>query len=89
MKTHDQFLQILFPDAVAEGDLDILAESGPEGPGRVRLGRAIIGRSEAATPNSRPLLSGAGGKIGFVASVDFFDPDGPFHGVYWLEGGVE
>ena len=88
MKPDDQFLQILFPDVVAEGDLDILADPGPEGPGRVRLGRAIIGQPSPATPNSRPLLSGAGGKIGFVAGADFFDPDGPFHGVYWLEGGV-
>jgi hypothetical protein len=78
-----QFIEILFPDEVQPNDLEILTPARAEKPGRVRLIQARIGQPHPAAPNSAPLLSRTGAKIGFVAPADLIEP--PFTNCYWLK----
>ena len=78
-----QFIEILFPEEIQPEDLEIIALATVRAPGRVRLGKAQVGPSNPAAPNSAPLFSRTGAKIGFVASADLLEP--PFSGCYWLE----
>lgn len=78
-----QFIEILFPEEIKPEDLDIIAPATAKTPGRVRLGQAQVGRPNPAAPNSTPLLSRTGAKIGFVANADLLEP--PFTSCYWLE----
>ncbi|MBE7556800.1 MAG: hypothetical protein HS126_37635 [Anaerolineales bacterium] len=78
-----QFIEILFPEEIQPEDVEIIALATAREPGRVRLGKAQVGPPNPAAPNSAPLFSRTGAKIGFVASADLLEP--PFSSCYWLE----
>jgi hypothetical protein len=78
-----QFIEILFPEEIQSDDLEFIMPASTKEPGRVRLGQARIGPAHPAAPNSAPLLSRTGAKIGFVAAADLLEP--PFTSCYWLE----
>jgi hypothetical protein len=78
-----QFIEILFPAEIQPEDLEIIAMATAWEPGRARLGKAQVGPPDPAAPNSTPLFSRTGAKIGFVASADLIEP--PFINCYWLE----
>jgi hypothetical protein len=78
-----QFIEILFPDEVQPDDLEILIPARAEKPGQVRLIQAQIGKPHPAAPNSAPLLSRTGAKIGFVAPAELIEA--PFTNCYWLK----
>jgi hypothetical protein len=82
-----QFIEILFEEDVHQDDLEIIARPTVQGPGRVRLNKAQIGPANPDAPNSAPLLSWTGAKIGFVAAAGLLEP--PFTDCYWLEEVVE
>jgi hypothetical protein len=83
MPPTQQFIEILFPEEIQPDDLDVITPASPEAPGRVRLDQARIGPAQPAAPNSAPLLSRTGAKIGFVAAAELLEP--PFSSCYWLE----
>lgn len=78
-----QFVEILFPEEVRPEDLEIVVQATAEEPGQVKLDQAQVGPSNPDAPNSAPLVSRTGAKIGFVASADLLEP--PFSSCYWLE----
>ena len=78
-----QFTEILFPDEVKPGDLEIIASPKPDKPGRARLLQAQVGAPHPDAPSSAPLFSWTGAKIGFVASAELIEP--PYTSCYWLE----
>lgn len=80
-----QFVEILFAEEVQPEDLEIIAPASTREPGRIRLGQAQMGRPNPAAPNSAPLISRTGAKIGFVASAHLIEP--PFTSCYWIEPG--
>jgi hypothetical protein len=77
-----QFLEILFSDAVQPGDLEITVPASVSQPGQVRLARARLGQSTPDAPNSVPLFSWNGAKIGFVAGPELMEE--PFTQSYWI-----
>src|SRR5574341_786150 len=77
-----QFLEILFSDEIQEGDLDIAVPANPEQPGYVRLGQVRLGQPPPGAPNSMPLFSQSGAKIGFVAGVELLEA--PYSQTYWI-----
>jgi hypothetical protein len=81
-----QFAEILFPDEVKPGDLEIVAPAGNDKPGRVKLLQARVGAPHPDAPSSAPLLSRSGGKIGFVAAANLIEP--PYTYSYWLEAEI-
>lgn len=81
------YLEIIFRDALCDGDLEILVEASAEQMGRVRLGLAYLEPARPEAPNARRLLSHNGrAMIGFVAGVELAEP--PYQNSYWLEGEV-
>lgn len=78
-----QFIEILFAEEIQPEDMEIIALATAREPGRVRLGKAQVGPPNPAAPNSAPLFSRTGAKIGFVASADLLEP--PFTSCYWIE----
>ena len=76
------FVEVLFADELKDGDLEVLRSPGPAQPGLARIGRASIGRIDPEAPNSAPLLSWSGGKIGFVALADLMEE--PYYCTYEL-----
>lgn len=83
MPPTQQFVEILFPEEIQPDDLDVITPATAQAPGRVRLGQARIGPAHPDAPNSAPLLSRTGAKIGFVAAAELLEP--PFSSCYWLE----
>lgn len=81
--TPSRVLEILFTKDVQPDDLDILIEATPKRPGLVRLGTATLGQPEPAAPNSRPVYSRSGAKIGFVAPSAEAQP--PYQHTYLLQ----
>ncbi len=77
----DKFLEILFPDELQSGDLDILVEATADQPGQARLAAANIGQPDPDAPQSVPLFSQTRAKIGFVAT-EFLMP--PFNTTYLI-----
>ncbi len=77
-----QFLEILFSDEIQDGDLDIAIPANHEQPGYVRLGQARLGQPHPDTPNSLPLFSRSGAKIGFVAGAELLEA--PYNQTYWI-----
>ncbi len=78
----NQYIEILFLDNLSPGDLEIIIPATAAEPGRARLKRARLGKRSPETPNSQPLLSAVGGKIGFVAKAALIEP--PYTDTYWL-----
>ena len=84
-------LEILFAKEVQPKDLDILIEatpqrldvSSPTRPGLARLGTATLSEPDPAAPNSRPVCSRSGAKIGFVAPSREAAP--PYQHTYLLQ----
>lgn len=64
--SEELFLEILFPEEVQSEDLEIITPASSTEPGRIRLKQARLGTFNPTTPNSTPLLSRSGAKIGFV-----------------------
>jgi hypothetical protein len=80
-----RYLEIVFHDAINEGDLEILVEATPERMGRVRLRLAFLEPPRPEAPNAQRLLSHNGrAMIGFVAEAELAEP--PYHNSYWLDG---
>jgi len=77
------FIEVLFANEIQEGDLDVLRAPGPDQPGLARLGRATMGTPDPGAPNSVPLVSWSGGKIGFAAPSDLMEQ--PYHATYELD----
>jgi hypothetical protein len=81
------YLEIIFRDAIHDGDLEILVEASAEQMGQARLGLAFLEPARPEAPNARRLLSHNGrAMIGFVASVEL--AESPYQNTYWLEGAV-
>ena len=76
-------LEILFAKEVQPKDLDILIEATPQRPGLARLGTATLSEPDPAAPNSQPVFSRSGAKIGFVAPSREAAP--PYQHTYLLQ----
>ena len=81
--TPGRVLEVLFAAEVRVDDLEILIEATPQRPGLVRLGTATLGEPEPAAPNSQPVYSRSGAKIGFVAPSRDAEP--PYQDTYLLQ----
>lgn len=60
-------LVVFFSQNVEPDDLEILQPAGSECAGLARLRRACTGQADPAAPNSTPVFSKSGAKIGFIA----------------------
>lgn len=78
------FIYILNKTNQAPDDLEIIREPGRNKPGQARLRAATVGEVDPAAPNSLPLLSSRGGKIGFVAREELLEPD-DFESAYLIK----
>jgi hypothetical protein len=78
-----EFCEILFPECIREGDLEIVTPATFRVPGKVRLVGAYAGRPHPEAPNSKPLLSAVGDKIGYLAIGELLEP--PYSWSYWIE----
>jgi hypothetical protein len=79
-----RYLEIVFRDALEQGDLEILVEATPEQMGRVRLRLAFLEPPRPEAPNAQRLLSHNGrAMIGFVADAELAEP--PYDNSYHLE----
>lgn len=76
-----QFLEILFAEEIRPGDLEIIRPATGQRPGRARLSAAYLGPVHPDAPNSTPVFSRTGAKIGFIAGETF----APYDTVYRLE----
>ena len=80
------YVEILWPEKISQGDLDIVEPATKETPGKIRLLKAIVRKPSGANSStlaSEELVSVAGGKIGFVAPVSMLT-EGPFNSSYYL-----
>lgn len=76
------YLELLFPDLTAPGDLEILSPATPEEPGHARL---LAAKREPIGENASRVLSANGFKFfGFTANDE---PLRPYNSTYWLENG--
>jgi len=82
MTYEQKFIDILFAEELCTGDLDIIYPASEEAPGLAQLGTATLGQPDPRTPNSVPLHSRSGAKVGFVA-IDGLEP--PYSHTYWLQ----
>ena len=81
--TPNRVLEVLFTDEVQTDDLQILAKATRQRPGLARLGTATLSEPDPAAPNSRPVYSRSGAKIGFVAPSREAAP--PYQHTYLLQ----
>lgn len=81
-----RYVEILWPEKIAEGDLEIVDPATDEAPGKIKILKASV-RKRSGPGNDilacEELFSAAGGKIGFVASLSLLT-DGPFDSSYYL-----
>lgn len=82
--TTNQYLEIIFADKLLAGDLKIIKPATTAQPGLAKLNQATIGPADPTTPNSLPILSRSGAKVGFVAKQEFIVP--PYNETYKLNG---
>ena len=78
-----RFMEILFTADLQPEDLEILTPARADEPGQARLQQAYLGPAQPDAPNSAPLFSWTGAKIGFVAAAELIEP--PYTCCYWLE----
>ena len=84
----ERFVSVLFPDVLEADDLDIVAQSTKSQldevgqMGQARLNQARIGLANPGQPNSLPLFSRTGAKLGYVAEAEF--AEGLADGCFWL-----
>lgn len=83
MTAHLMYLEILFHDKVKPNDLELLRLPTHDRPGRARLNRAWMGPIDPQAPNSQPVLSSSGAKIGYLFDPILFDSP-PFDDTYQL-----
>jgi hypothetical protein len=77
------FLEIIDPNHIDRGDLEIIAEASYDRPGQVKLGQARIADPPVGAPNARRLVShNGGGIIGIIATAEFMMA--PYNFSYWL-----
>ena len=81
MKTH-RFMEILFTADLQPNDLEILTPASSDEPGRARLQQAYFGPAQPDAPNSAPLFSWTGAKIGYIATAELLEA--PYTSTYWL-----
>lgn len=79
----EMFLEVLFPKELREGDIEIIQPATLSEPGRVRLLKVTIGEASPLAPNSLPVFSQSGAKIGFTFKPLFLGP--PYRDCYWIE----
>ena len=77
-----RFMEILFTADLQPDDLVILIPARADEPGRARLQQAYLGPARPDAPNSAPLCSWTGAKIGYVATADLLES--PYGSTYWL-----
>jgi len=78
-----QFLELLFDEMIGDADMDILEAATAGAPGVARLRAAQLGEAQPEAPNSRPVFSAVGGKIGFVADEEMLVGP-PYDSTYWI-----
>jgi hypothetical protein len=81
-----RYVEIMWPEKISLGDLEIVEPATKETPGKIRLLKAIIRKPSGSGSNtlvSEELVSAAGGKIGFVAPISMLT-EGPFNSSYHL-----
>lgn len=81
---NNQLLHIFFPNKVQADDLHITQPACANCPGQAALNAARIQPADPAAPNSQPVHSRTGYKIGFLANANLFDP--PYTNTYQLTG---
>lgn len=79
-----KYLEIIFASKLLAGDLEIIQAATTAQPGVAKLDQATIGPADPTTPNSRPILSRSGAKVGFIAEQEFIDA--PYSETYKLNG---
>lgn len=72
-----KFLEIVFPTAIAPGDLDIIQPATNADPGQLRLAAARIEQG------CRVMSANGGGLIGVLVEAEFLMP--PYEDAYWLK----
>ena len=77
-----RFMEILFTADLQPEDLEILTPARADEPGRARLQQAYLGPARPDAPNSAPLFSWTGAKIGYVATAELLAA--PYGSTYWL-----
>lgn len=71
-KTH-LFIQILWPEMLEQGDIQIIEPPATDKAGVARLQTARPGAARADAPNSLPLKSRSGAPVGYVAHVKYME----------------
>lgn len=83
VKSSTLCFELMNPSYLGKGDLFVIEPPTPGRPGVAHLVRAVIGKPTPDAPNSRPVYSSDGGKIGFVAQAKLMI--GPFNKTYVLK----
>jgi hypothetical protein len=81
-----RYVEILWPEKITAGDLEIVDPATDETPGKIKILKASIRKRSGSgngTLASEELFSTAGEKIGFVAPISMLT-DGPFDSSYYL-----
>ncbi len=80
-----QFFEILLDDQAWPGDIEIITPATYDAPGTARLTGARTGQKNPEAPQSIPLFSQSGPKIGYIADVAILEGfDSPFLSTYLL-----
>ena len=79
----DRFIEILFPEKLHPEDIIIIEQPDEDHLGQAQLHRAIIGQQNPDCPNSWPLNSWTGERLGYIATPDLLEF--PAFDCYWLE----
>lgn len=81
-----RYVEILWPEKISQGDLEIIEPATDDTPGKIKLLKANIRKPSGpgnSTLASEELFSAVGGKIGFVAPISML-AEGPFDSSYYL-----
>ena len=78
-----KFLCILFYDELQDDDIKFVKGCSPDEPGLAKIHRAKLGQPRPDAPNSLPLDSHRGGRIGYVADAILLEP--PYDDTFVIE----
>jgi hypothetical protein len=76
------YIEVLFPERLRPDDITIIEKPDENHLGRAQLNKATIDDPYPQAPNSRPLNSWTGERLGFVADEELLEL--PAWDCYWL-----
>ncbi len=78
-----KFLCILFYDVLQADDIKFIRGCSPDEPGLAQIDRARLGQPRPEAPNSMPLDSRTGARLGYVADMALLEA--PYNDTFLME----